>query len=57
MKVILIKILIVVILIIGAFLLGKFLSRQRKKRANELKDDDFEYIKENFNENDNKLVN
>ena len=55
--IIILGILIVVILIIGAFLLGKFLSRQRKKRANELKDDDFEYIKENFNENDNKLVN
>jgi len=54
---IILEILIILLLIIGSFFIGKFLSKQRKKRANELKDEDFEYIEENFNGNDNELIN
>ena len=50
-------ILIILILIIISFFLGKFFNKQRKKRANELKDEDFEYIEENFKEDGNKLIN
>ena len=45
-------------LIIAAFFIGKYVSKQRKKRANELKDDDFEYVEDKFKEtNENKLIN
>ena len=55
---IILGILIVLILIIAAFFIGKLVNKQRKKRANEMKDDDFEYVGENFIENnDNKLIN
>ena len=58
---IILGILIVLILIIAAFFVGKLVNKQRKKRANEMKDDDFEYVGENFKENnynnDNKLIN
>ena len=50
-------ILIILILIIISFFIGKYFSKQRKKRANELKDEDFEYIEENFKEDGNKLIN
>ena len=55
---IILGVLIVIILIIAAFFIGKYVSKQRKKRANELKDDDFEYVEEKFKENnENKLIN
>ena len=54
---IIIEVLIVMILIIAAFFIGKYLSKQRKKRANELKDDDYEYIEEKFKENESNLIN
>ena len=50
-------ILIILILIIISFFLGKYFNKQRKKRANELKDEDFEYIEENFKGDGNKLIN
>ena len=43
------KILFVIILIILAIFFGRALKNQRKKRANELKDDDYEYMEENKN--------
>ena len=54
---IILEILIILLIIIVSFFIGKYVSRQRKKRANELKDEDFEYIEDNFKENDNKLIN
>jgi len=41
-------------LIIGAYYLGKQINASRKKRANELSDDDYEYFSKNDNNNDNK---
>jgi hypothetical protein len=56
--IIILGVLIVLSLIISAFFIGKYISKQRKKRANELKDDDFEYVEEKFKENnENKLIN
>ena len=37
--------------------IGMLLKKQRKKRANELKDDDYDYIEEDNNMNKNKLIN
>jgi len=54
---IILEIIIILLLIIVSFFIGKYLSKQRKKRANELKDEDFEYIEENFNGNESKLIN
>ena len=54
---IILEVLIVLILIIVSFFIGKFVSKQRKKRANELKDEDYEYIEGNAHENENKLSN
>ena len=39
---------------IGAYYLGKQINASRKKRANELSDDDYEYFAKNGNNNDNK---
>ena len=47
--IIILEILIILIIIVASFFIGKLVSRQRKKRANELKDEDFEYIEENVN--------
>ena len=56
--IIILGVLIVLSLIISAFFIGKYISKQRRKRANELKDDDFEYVEEKFKENnENKLIN
>ena len=51
------QILLVIILVIIGVFIGMLLKRQRKKRANELKDD-YEYIEENNNDlNKNNLIN
>ena len=54
---IILEILIIIILIIAAFFIGKFFNKKRKKRANEMKDEDFEYIQDNCHEIENKLIN
>ena len=53
------QILFILILIPTCIYIGMLINKQRKKRANELKDDDYEYIEENNNnnENKNKLIN
>ena len=48
---------IVIVLIGLGVYIGKLLNKQRKKRANELKDDDYDYIEEDKNMNKNKLIN
>ena len=48
-KRIIIEIIICVILIILAFIIGKKLNNTRKKKANELKDDNYEYFSSNIN--------
>ena len=51
------QILLVIILVISAVFVGMLLNRQRKKRANELKDD-YDYIEENNNDlSKNNLIN
>ena len=47
-----IKYIIIGIIIIVAFYLGMKIKQSRKKKANELKDDDYEYISHNNNIND-----
>ena len=55
LKIIIIIILVIIGIIFG-ILIGKFLwNNNRKKRANELDDDDFEYI--NKEENKNEKIN
>ena len=39
-----------------AYFIGKKINEQRKKRANELNDDNFEYILENNKESNNKII-
>ena len=41
-------------LIIGSYYLGKKINSSRKKRANELSDDDYEYFSKNDNKNEGK---
>ena len=41
-------------LIFGAYYLGKKINSSRKKRANELSDDDYEYFSKNDNKNEGK---
>ena len=48
---------IVIVLIGLGVYIGMLLNKQRKKRANELKDDDYDYIEEDKNMNKNKLIN
>ena len=50
---------IVILLILASIYIGMLLNKQRKKRANELKDDDYEYVEEENNNdmNKNKLIN
>ena len=50
-----IQILAVIILVAIGVFVGMYIKRQRKKRANELTDDDYEYTEENINKN--KLIN
>ena len=50
------QILIVIILILISIYIGMYLKKQRKKRANELTDDDYEYAEEGKNK-ENKLIN
>ena len=50
-----IQILAVVVLVIIGVFIGMQLKKQRKKRANELKDDDYDYVEESMNKN--KLIN
>ena len=50
------QILLVIILIINSFYIGIYIKRQRKKRANELKDDEYEYVEEGKG-NKNNLLN
>ena len=45
---------VIIIIIIGAFYLGTKIKESRKKRANELKDDDFEYLSQSNDVNVNK---
>ena len=54
-----IQILAIIILIIISIFIGMFLKKQRKKRANELKDDDYEYYseKENKDNKNNEIIN
>ena len=48
----------IVIALVGlGVYIGMLLKKQRKKRANELKDDDYDYIEEDNNMNKNKLIN
>ena len=42
-------------LIVIAFVIGKSINYKRKKRANELTDDNFEYFSNENNNNDNSL--
>ena len=52
------QILIIIILVVAGIYIGMQINKQRKKRANELKDDDYDYTEENNNEkNKNKLIN
>ena len=52
------QILIIIILVVSGIYIGMQINKQRKKRANELKDDDYDYTEENNNEmNKNKLIN
>ena len=48
---------IVIVLVGLGVYIGMLLKKQRKKRANELKDDDYDYIEEDNNMNKNKLIN
>ena len=51
------EVLICIILIFAAYFIGKKINEQRKKRANELGDDNYEYISENNKDVNNKIVN
>ena len=51
---IIIEILICIILVIIAFCIGKKINEQRKKRANELNDDNFDYMSDDNNKNINE---
>ena len=53
------QILFIIILIPICIYIGMLINKQRKKRANELKDDNYEYVSETSDNNDfqNKLVN
>ena len=46
---------ICLVLVIIAFFIGKKINEQRKKRANELTDDNYEYIFENNKDVNNKV--
>ena len=50
-KRIIFEILICAILIVVAFVIGKKLNNARKKKANELKDDNYEYFSSDINSN------
>ena len=53
----LIQILVVLILISSSVYIGMLLKKQRKKRANELKDDDYEYFSDkDKNNQENKMI-
>ena len=52
---IIIEIIVCLVLIIIAFFIGKKINEQRKKRANELNDDNYEYIFENNKNVNNKV--
>ena len=52
---IIIEIMICLVLVIIAFFIGKKINEQRKKRANELTDDNYEYIFENNKDVNNKV--
>ena len=54
---IIIEIVICLVLIIIAFFIGKKINEQRKKRANELRDENYEYISENNKDVNNKFSN
>lgn len=54
---IIIEIVVCLVLIIIAFFVGKKINEQRKKRANELSDDNYEYIFENNRDVNNKVSN
>ena len=52
------EVIICIILIVVAFFIGKKINEKRKKRANELNDDNYEYIlKNNKDINKNNIVN
>lgn len=59
-KRIIFEIIICIILVIIAFLIGKKINKERKRKANELKDDNFEYfssdINSDFKMNNNKNI-
>ena len=43
-------------MILVAFFIGKKINEQRKKRANELKDDNYEYILDNNKDENNEIL-
>ena len=51
------QIFLIIILIIISIVIGMYLNRQRKKRANELKDDDYEYMVENETKGKKDFIN
>ena len=51
------QVIIIILLIVASIYLGMYLNRQRKKRANELKDDDYEYMEENQTPDKKDFIN
>ena len=54
---IIVEILICILLVIVAYFIGKKINEKRKRRANELVDDYYEYISENNKDVNDKMVN
>ena len=53
---IVIEVIIGIILVVIAFFIGKKINEKRKKRANELNDDNYEYTENNINDTEDKLI-
>ena len=53
--IIIVGIIVAIILIIAAFLIGKKMYQSRKGRANELKDEDYDYISKDKNDNEKEI--